>query len=1232
MPRSIRRGHVSLALVWFVLAMAGRPDGLAAQVGATTDIITGVVTGADGKPISDALVEATSLDTRVTRQQRTNDRGRYTILFPEGGGQYRMSFRYVGMTPRQLTVTREADEDRLVADVQLTSQPVQLDEIVVRGRPQPRNVDRPTPGSVERNLSPDQIARLPIDATDLNILATLVPGVVGVDATDTTAAAFSVAGQRTTANNLTLDGLTFGSGSIPQDALRSTRVITSTYDVARGQFSGGLIAATTRSGTNVVQGSGTYTLRSSALSISADSSAFGQGYTQNLIGGGLGGPFQQNRFFGFGSLQGQFRDDAVQSLLDADPATLERLGVSPDSVSRFLTLVTAAGVPVNQPAVDPNRSTDSYTGIGRLDFNLSDAHTLTLRGDWRHTSQEPFRISSTSLPQTGGTSASTGGGGMAILSSRFGSSVINELRAYLSGSIRSAAPLLVLPEGRVQVTSQLADGSQGISMLSFGGGTSVAQSGDTRALEITDEVSLIPGSGAHRLKLGTFFNSTHYQEDVTPNRYGTFTYNSLADLEANLPASFTRTLGPRVRQGTAQNYALYLGDVWRRSAALQLTYGVRFEGAGFSGAPAYNPLVDSVFGLRTDHMPSEVHLSPRVGVTWTAGRTQGFLPRTIVRGGVGEFRSPAPTGLFASAQNATGLAGGEQQLFCVGSDVPAPEWSAYLADPSAIPTACAGGSSITSAARPNVTVFDPHFTAPRSWRTSLGIVRRLSDLIAVNLDASYARGVSQYGFTDRNLNPTVAFRLADEGNRPVYVPSALIVPGTGAISMNDSRLNQAFGQVFEINSALASDSKQLTLGLNGITRKGAIFSLSYTYSRSRDQSSFSCCAPSAGFSSPTTAGDPNSPEWATSDFERRHAFLGILTYPLSAAFELTTIARFTSGVPYTPRVAGDINGDGTRNDRAFVYGPGSAPDTAIADGMSRLLQNASGRVRDCLESQEGQVAGRNSCAGPWQPSLDLQANWRPAFLGLNRRLAISLVTVNLLRGVDDLLHGSANAHGWGQPARPDPTLLSVTGFDPAAQRFTYTVNERFGATGGTANAIRMPFQIGLQMRFTIGPDRRREALQGLRGQGQRGGGARPGAGGPGGGPGGAPGGPGAFLSRLETLLPNPATGVLALRDSLKLLDDQVSRLRLIEDSLTAKNTAIASFVRTEVEKAGANPDPARLFALIRPKLQEGRTNLQAALKQVQEVLTLVQWALVPEEIKNAGRRFGGPGGGGPRQQ
>src|SRR5207302_10725965 len=229
-----------------------------------------------------------------------------------------------------------------------------------------------------------------------------------------------------------------------------------------------------------------------------------------------------------------------------------------------------------------------------------------------------------------------------------------------------------------------------------------------------------------------------------------------------------------------------------------------------------------------------------------------------------------------------------------------------------------------------------------------------------------------------NLVSTPACTITNGGNRPVYGPADSIIPTTGALSSVDSRRYPQFGQVLVIGSDLQSDTKQLTLGFGGFTARGMSFQLSYTYSRARDQSSFSSGASSQGIAAASTAGDPNTREWATSSFERRHSLLGTLTYPITAAVEITAIGRVTSGTPFTPSVASDINGDGARNDRAFVFDPAVTADTSVAHAMRTLLAGAPAGVRSCLEAQLDQVAARNSCSGPWQPSLDLQLNWRPA--------------------------------------------------------------------------------------------------------------------------------------------------------------------------------------------------------------------------------------------------------------
>src|SRR5207248_1951302 len=161
--------------------------------------------------------------------------GRYTILFADGGGQYRVTARMLGLAPQSAIVARQADEDRLVHDFTMSSTAAVLEAVTINARQAPRAGERPEPGTSERVLSGEQLARLPIDPSDPNVLALLQPGVIGITGSDTTAAGFSVAGQRVDQNLVTLDGLSFGTSAVPQEAIRSTRVITNTYDVARGQ-------------------------------------------------------------------------------------------------------------------------------------------------------------------------------------------------------------------------------------------------------------------------------------------------------------------------------------------------------------------------------------------------------------------------------------------------------------------------------------------------------------------------------------------------------------------------------------------------------------------------------------------------------------------------------------------------------------------------------------------------------------------------------------------------------------------------------------------------------------------------------------------------------------------------------------------------------------------------------------------------------------------------------------
>ncbi len=681
MSRSHPLAALSATLGAAVGAAAVAPAVAAAQVGSTTDIVTGRVTNAQGAPVEGAQVTATSAETGVSRSRNTNARGQYTILFPDGGGRYRITVRAIGQQPRTLNVQREGDEDRLVADVKLGQAATQLTEVRVRANRQqpPGGGFRPEPGNTERTVSTEQALRLPVDASDPNAIAGLTAGVVQQRGSDSTQAGFNVAGQRATQNNVTLDGLTFGGAGFPQEAVRGTRVITNTFDVARGQFSGGQVASTTRGGTNNLYVGGTYNLRAPQLQWRPEfSGAFGQGVTQNQLSAGVGGPIRRDRLFYFVTGQVQRRSSPLTTLVGADPDALRRVGASPDSAARFLSQLGALGVSPTRAGIPGAQRSDNLFGLVRLDWNVTDEHTVTVRGDARLADQNASRAGALAVPTFGGETRNAGGGVLASVTSRlgrevFGGTVLNEAKVYATGQTNRGAPYLAVPAGRVRVTSDLGDGATGVSTLSFGGNPTLFNDDQTDYVEATEELSWQSPGGAHRVKLGGLANAGRYDQWTAFNRYGTYTYNSLQDFLAGTPALYTRSLVDRTNRGGALNLAAYLGDTWRQSRNFQLTYGVRAERSSYSGAPARNAAVAQAFGLNTGRFPSEVRLSPRVGFTYTffpdTGRQRGngarqeqraqqggpgaFLrggPTLFVRGGVGEFRGRAPTQLFSAAQ------------------------------------------------------------------------------------------------------------------------------------------------------------------------------------------------------------------------------------------------------------------------------------------------------------------------------------------------------------------------------------------------------------------------------------------------------------------------------------------------------------------------------------------------------------------------------------------------------
>jgi hypothetical protein len=167
------------------------------------------------------------------------------------------------------------------------------------------------------------------------------------------------------------------------------------------------------------------------------------------------------------------------------------------------------------------------------------------------------------------------------------------------------------------------------------------------------------------------------------------------------------------------------------------------------------------------------------------------------------------------------------------------------------------------------------------------------------VDASFTRGIAQTGYTDLNLNPTAQFTLVNEGKQAGLRPASTIVPSSGVTNVLASRLDTGFAQVFSVGSDLKSTSKQLTVSLQGLTGRGAIFNVGYTLGYAEDQSSGGSFGGLGGgfgrgggagggggsFGAATTVSNPNFREWAVSSFDRRHSLTGSLTWPVNLGLE-----------------------------------------------------------------------------------------------------------------------------------------------------------------------------------------------------------------------------------------------------------------------------------------------------------------------------------------------------------
>jgi len=1122
----------------------------------------------------------------------TDASGAYTVTMPAGGVRYELHVERIGYFGLTVGVTPAPGQDPVRLDVMLNSRAVEIATIEIRAAPP---VSRPTvtsaPGGQEDARLAAFDAGLPLSPGDLSGIAGARRGVVMLgDGT------FSIAGQPASQNSVTLDGTSFRATSLPAEVLRSTSVITNTFDPSRGQFSGGQIAATTLNGTNLFGGAARVRLGLPALRTGTPATLEDRDRHRLVyFSGGAGGALVPDRWFWYAAVQGTSLTEPLSTLSSVSPGQLRRIGVDPDSVLRFREIVgrIAPGLETERTMAVSRSETGS--ALLRLDYVLGSSDVLMLRLDGQDARTGGMGESALALAGSGAELRNSGGGAMVRVTSYRGRAR-NELRAYASRSALRTAPHQPGPGASVQVASIGEHAEGGISSLHFGGSWLSRSESSTEFLEVSDELVLPAGKNG-KMKVGFVLVREDFEGSGTNNLYGSFTFNSLTELEAGRPASFTRTLGATASRATVTRGALFAGHLWRPGSNLSLIYGVRAEARGYGG-PESTDEPDLRFGMRPGEVPSELGLSPRVGLTYDASSRAWS-----VRAGVGEFRGVVPLASLASALAETGMGGGVQQLVCVGPAAPVPDWARYASEPSAAPTTCADRAPGFAESRPEATVFADDFSAPRTWRGSLGWGWSGSvpsvGLFSLSAEGGWALGLSQPVGRDLNRITTPRFTLEEESSRPVYADVSRIDPASGGIAPGGSRLDPDLGRVREISGDGLSSTLQLSLGATVLTRRLMLLNAWYTFTRARDLVG---SADVPGASSNALAGPvAGTLVEGASDLERRHLVqvrLSRRIHPLP--LEIGVLGRFTSGAPFTPRARGDLDGDGLANDAAFVFSPRAARDPAVAEGMARLLDDASADIRKCIRAQLGQIAARNSCRSSATAELDLQADLRPGSDFRDGRFTVSVIAANVVAGVDRLLHGARGMRGWGQMGRADPTLLFVRGFDADAPAFRYEVNPAFGKS---RTARFQPFTLSIQGRLTLGADPVRQPLRSMfnsiRAQGRS---------------------PQQIREKLSETIPNLPLQVLALQDTLRLelTPDQVSRLQQAAEAFEQGIVPIADSLAHSISTIETGADAARVRQA-REKTdelaREAQSVLDDAVETIRAILTVEQWNRLPLPVR-----------------
>lgn len=1177
--RCVRRAIRQISAAALAVSIAGT------SVGAQQESleVRGRVIASGGAPIAGAVIEITGRLLAPIPPTMTAANGGFSVRFARGNGRRLLVTAHrVGFSAGSVVV----DTDSLQRDWTITMR------VLAYGLPAAVTTDKRlvTPRS-RRDLGSSSAATnssialaLPVEPGDLVALAErLDPGVVRVVESDALSSALSIGGQPPGYTGITIDGATADGLDVPSEAMASVRTFTSTYDVSRGQFASGQLAVTTRTGTETWQGVASAwqsrpMIAASPLGLGA-STAWDPRRTVLTVGGG--GPLARRWLYGYGAIDVGMSSASPLWLSNPSARTQGSSGIVADSVTRIVSIARGLGLSDQIRSTDRIRATD-MVGMFRLDSPLTETTTATGRFDLAV--RDGDAGNSQSLSGVSATRRRTAGGVLMALNTASGG-FANQARISVQGSDAHDSPTGERPAAVIQVASTAGD-SVRVGVVSIGGPGTPVHPTTSRVLELADDVAWTTSQGGLRVSTGVVGRVETTNRLVAAADRGTFDYANIGDFESNHPSAYTRRLSGSDAASIQTEYgAAYAGIGLRHGSSAGLTVGLRAEVRRYRSRGGVRSPVWASAPKGGAEPPIDASLSPRVGFRLEPSSN------VSVFGGLGVFVAAVRSSTLAnvSARATTGA----EYLTCVGSATPIPTWDAYAGDSATGPTQCADGyANLTSRARPAV-VFAPAFRAPRVLRSSLGLQVGMG-LATLAYESSFAASNTEPLATDRNFAETDAFELVSEGARHVFAKTTDIDTATGRIAPAASRVNRDLSVVREIDGTGSSTVVQHTLQLAGLV-PGTFgttllwFGYAFTDATVRNTS----IGFPGSYAVPTGDG-PNDLSWMPSSVAPRHAIVaGAEWYPRIRGLRVSVAATFRSGVPFTPMVAGDINGDGLLNDRAFVFDAASLSDTMAMRTLMRL--RSTGATSGCLRAMTGHVATAGGCSGPWVRNVNAAVHYTPKPFP---NVSLTLTAHNMLVGFDRLWHTNGSLSGWGDGGVVDDRLLFPVGFDATMRQFRYRVNPEFGLPRRDLRSTN-PFRLELRVRVTLGGDPARPATGGnptVETQRQE------------------------IEQELGVAIVNIPSRVLdlAARGLIDLVPDQIIRLHLVMDSLQARiDPNIAALSSSIVGSDGPRGDAAA--AMRRALIQEAQEIIDTGVRSVREILGPDLWDELPASLRAPSR-------------